>query len=96
MWPFNKLSDDILDGDQATTVRDSIAWNESRTQLAFAKIIVVGVCLIFLSLTICGVVFIFNGENAKLETLISFTTRWFSPVWAVVGGVVTYFFPSKR
>lgn len=88
--------DEILDGDLAASIDDRIRLNESEVQLSFAKWILVGTLLTFLVLTGFAVFFISTDQNPKLDTLMDFTGKWFSPVWAIVGGLITYFFPNKK
>lgn len=89
-------TDDIFDGDHSSSVNDAIKLNESNAQIAFAKIIVMGALVTFSILTGFALYFISNNDSTKLSILMDFTTKWFSPVWAVIGGVVTYFFPSRK
>jgi hypothetical protein len=93
---FSSQDDDIVNGDTSTSIDDQIKLNESKTQLAFAKYIVMGAVTTFLILTILATIFIYENDTNRLGVLVDFTTKWFSPVWAIVGGVVTYFFPSSK
>lgn len=97
LWFGKKQQDDlILDGDLARSTDEVIRLKESAAQLSFAKIIVIGTLGIFFVLTGFAVYFIVSDENTKLETLMDFTGKWFAPVWAILGGLITYFFPNGK
>lgn len=95
-WFGGNKKDELIDGDNSPNVDATIKLNESAAQLTFAKIILGGALITFLVLTGFGVYFIYTDEDQKLQRLMNFTTSWFSPVWAIVGGVITYFFPHGK